>query len=96
MFKIVNESFESVGSEVLENGEYVIIYVNNNNMEEERVVSWLGFYVKKGEKIFDEKFNKELLDDDDYCEKVNVVGYCDLIIENWLEDEGEVVLVRLS
>jgi len=96
MFKIVKEDVKSIGSEVLEDGDYVIVCSNNNNLEEERFISYLGFKVIDNEKLFNKDFNKELLDDDDYCDEVDVVGYCDLIIENWVEDEGEVVLIRLS
>ena len=96
MFKIVKENLVGVDGEVLEDGDYVIVSSNNNNLEGERFISYLGFKVVNSEKVFDEDFNKELLDDDNYCDEVDVVGYCDLIIVNWLGDESEVVLIRLS
>jgi len=96
MFRIVEEKFEEFDKEKLVSGDYVIVYSNNNNLEEERFISYINFSYIDNKIIFSGEFVKEFRENDDYYFKLNIVDYCELVVENWLEDESEVILIRLS
>jgi len=96
MFKIIDEKLVKISDKKLENGDYVIVCSGSNNEMESREISYIMFDVKDSKIILNDSLIGEWVDDDDYCDKVSVVEYCDLIIENWVEGEYEVILIRLS
>jgi len=97
MFRIVEEKFKEFDKkELIDSSDYVILCSNNNNLDGKRFVSYIGFEYKNNEIIFDSGVVEEFKEDDDYFGEISIVEYCELIIENWLEDESEVILIRLS
>jgi len=97
MFRIVEENFEKFNKEeLISKSDYVIVCSNNNNLEEKRFISYISFSYIGNEIVFSGNFEEEFKEDDDYFKKINIVSYCELVVENWLEDESEVILIRLS
>ena len=97
MFRIIEEKFKKFNKdELVSKSDYVIVCSNCNNLEEKRFISYINFSYIGDEIIFSRDFEEKFREDSDYYFKLNIMEYCEWGIENWLEDESEVILIRLS